>query len=96
VGIGDNKLRAKIATGFAKPAGVYRLTKENWVPVMGERPTAALWGIGPRTSAKLTDLGLVTVADLARAEPLFRWPHDSGHGWARGTGNSRWAQATLR
>jgi DNA polymerase-4 len=69
VGIGDNKLRAKIATGFAKPAGIYRLTRENWVPVMGERPTAALWGIGPRTSAKLTDLGLVTVADLARADP---------------------------
>jgi len=30
VGIGDNKLRAKIATGFAKPAGIYRLTKDNW------------------------------------------------------------------
>jgi DNA polymerase IV len=69
VGIGDNKLRAKIATGFAKPAGVYRLTRDNWVAVMGTRPTAALWGIGPRTSAKLTDLGLVTVADLAKSDP---------------------------
>jgi len=29
VGIGDNKLRAKIATGFAKPAGIYRLTQHN-------------------------------------------------------------------
>jgi DNA polymerase-4 len=26
VGIGDNRVRAKLATGFAKPAGVYRLT----------------------------------------------------------------------
>jgi DNA polymerase-4 len=69
VGIGDNKLRAKIATGFAKPAGVYRLTKENWVAVMGPRPTAALWGIGPRTSAKLADLNVATVADLARTDP---------------------------
>lgn len=34
VGIGDNNLRAKLATGFAKPAGVYRLTRENWVEVM--------------------------------------------------------------
>ncbi len=70
VGIGDNKLRAKIATGFAKPAGIYRLTKDNWVEVMGFRPTRALWGIGPRTSAKLTSLGLHTVADLARADPV--------------------------
>lgn len=69
VGIGDNKLRAKIATGFAKPDGVYRLTRDNWVTVMAERPTEALWGIGRRTAAKLAGLGLVTVADLARADP---------------------------
>jgi DNA polymerase-4 len=69
VGIGDNKLRAKIATGFAKPAGIYRLTKSNWVEVMASRPTRALWGIGPRTSAKLASLGFITVADLARADP---------------------------
>jgi DNA polymerase-4 len=43
VGIGDNRLRAKIATGFAKPEGIYRLTKHNWVEVMGDRPPDALW-----------------------------------------------------
>ncbi|MEV0681769.1 DNA polymerase IV [Actinosynnema sp. NPDC050436] len=69
VGVGDNKLRAKIATGFAKPAGVYRLTSENWVRVMAERPVVALWGIGGRTSAKLAELGVRTVADLGRADP---------------------------
>jgi DNA polymerase IV len=69
VGIGDNKLRAKIATGFAKPAGVYRLTRQNWVDVMAGRPTRALWGIGSRTSAKLAEQGMTTVADLARADP---------------------------
>jgi DNA polymerase IV len=69
VGIGDNKLRAKLATGFAKPAGIYRLTRDNWVAVMAERPTGALWGIGPKTARKLTELGLHTVADLARADP---------------------------
>jgi DNA polymerase-4 len=69
VGIGDNKLRAKIATGFAKPSGVYRLTKDNWVEVMADRPTRALWGIGPRTEAKLTDMGLTTVRQLALADP---------------------------
>lgn len=69
VGIGDNKLRAKIATGFAKPAGVYRLTRDNWVAVMGDRETEALWGIGRRTATKLAEAGLRTVADLARAKP---------------------------
>jgi DNA polymerase IV len=68
IGIGDNKLRAKTATGFAKPAGVYRLTARNWMGVVGERPTAALWGIGPKTSRKLADLGLVTVRELANAD----------------------------
>src|ERR687895_2714462 len=62
VGIGDNKHRAKIATGFAKPAGVHRLTAADWMSVMGERPTAALWGIGHRLERRLADLGIITVA----------------------------------
>jgi DNA polymerase-4 len=37
VGIGDNKIRAKIATGFGKPRGVFRLTAANWFEVMGHR-----------------------------------------------------------
>jgi DNA polymerase-4 len=69
VGIGDNKLRAKLATGFGKPAGIYRLTRDNWVAVMADLPTDALWGIGSRTAGKLADEGLRTVADLARADP---------------------------
>jgi DNA polymerase IV len=75
VGIGDNKLRAKLATGFAKPAGVYRLTRENWVSVMGDRPTDALWGIGRKTAKKLADAGLTTVALLARADPAELGKH---------------------
>ncbi|MGH3876626.1 MAG: DNA polymerase IV [Actinophytocola sp.] len=69
VGIGDNTLRAKLATGFAKPAGVYELTRDNWVAVMADRPTEALWGIGRKTARKLSELGYLTVADLARADP---------------------------
>jgi DNA polymerase-4 len=69
VGIGDNKLRAKLATGFGKPAGIYRLTRDNWVAVMAGLPTDALWGIGARTAKKLAAAGLATVADLARADP---------------------------
>ena len=69
VGIGDNKLRAKIATEFGKPRGTFRLTAENWFAVMGERPTDALWGIGRKTAKRLSGLGIESVAELALAEP---------------------------
>jgi nucleotidyltransferase/DNA polymerase involved in DNA repair len=68
VGIGCNKLQAKIATGFGKPAGTFVLTDQNWMPVLGAKPTDALWGIGSKTAKKLAELGIVTVADLAAAD----------------------------
>jgi DNA polymerase IV len=89
IGIGRNKLQAKLATGLAKPApgsdgsttgfakpargsaglaGIYRLTDESWMAVMGDRPTSALWGIGERTARKLRGLGIETVAQLAAAD----------------------------
>jgi DNA polymerase-4 len=68
VGIGDTLLRAKNATDFGKPRGVFRLTAENWLGVMGERPTAALWGVGRKVSQRLAALGITTVAQLADAD----------------------------
>jgi DNA polymerase-4 len=68
VGIGDNKLRAKIATDFGKPRGVWQLTADNWDEVMGDRPTTALWGIGRKTGARLAALGIDTVDQLARSD----------------------------
>jgi nucleotidyltransferase/DNA polymerase involved in DNA repair len=68
VGIGDNKLQAKIATSFGKPAGVGRLTTETWFDVLGDRPPDAIWGIGAKTLAKLAPLGITTVRQLAAAD----------------------------
>ncbi|WP_395307362.1 DNA polymerase IV [Mycobacterium sp. AMU20-3851] len=65
VGISDNKQRAKVATGFAKPAGIFVLTADNWMTLMGDRPVDALWGVGPKTAKKLGAMGIHTVADLA-------------------------------
>lgn len=68
IGIGETRQRAKLATGFAKPGGIHRLDEANWMPVMGERPTGALWGIGTRIERSLAELGVHTVAELAAAE----------------------------
>ena len=69
VGIGDTLVRAKVATGFGKPAGVFRLTAGNWLNVMGSLPTRDLWGIGAKVSARLAKLGITTVAELAASDP---------------------------
>ena len=68
VGIGDNKVRAKIATGFGKPRGVFRLTRENWFDVMGDRATIELWGVGSKVSKRLAGHGIETVRQLAGAD----------------------------
>jgi DNA polymerase IV len=68
VGIGQTRLQAKTATGFAKPGGIARLTHATWIETMGDRPATALWGIGARTAERLADLNIRTVSDLAEAD----------------------------
>lgn len=94
IGIGDNKVRAKLATGFAKPAGIFRLTAANWEEVMAHRPVRELWGIGSRMSQNLADLGIETVAQLAAADETVlteRFGPRMGswyHGLGRGLGDT--------
>jgi DNA polymerase-4 len=75
VGIGENKLHAKIATGFGKSAGVFKITSENWLAILGDKPTDALWGVGSKTAKKLAGLSITTVAELASASPRELAPH---------------------
>ena len=93
VGISDNKQRAKVATGLAKPAGIFQLTEANWMAVMGDREVDALWGVGPKTAKKLAGMGITTVADLAdhrchRAHLDVR-PHDRAVDSTAGQGRRR-------
>jgi DNA polymerase-4 len=69
VGIGDTLVRAKNATDFGKPAGIFRLTKENWLDVMGHKPTKELWGVGSKVSQRLAKHNITTVAELAACNP---------------------------
>jgi len=68
VGIGDNRLQAKLASGFGKPRGVFRITTRTWRDLMSGLPVAELWGIGKKTAAKLGEVGVRTVGDLAAAD----------------------------
>ena len=89
VGIGENKLHAKIASGMDKPGGVVVLTAESWFPVMGRRPVDALWGIGRKTARRLARLGLRTVTDLAGAD-------DEALAGAFGPNTGPWLRAVAR
>lgn len=68
VGIGETKLQAKTATGFAKPGGIARLTRHTWFATMGEQPVTAINGIGARIAARLADAGIHTVSELAHSD----------------------------
>ena len=69
VGISDNKQRAKVATGLAKPHGIYQLTDANWTTVMGDREVDALWGVGPKTARRLAEMDVTSVTQLAATDP---------------------------
>ena len=68
IGIGDNRLQAKLASGFGKPRGVFVLTSDRWDETMLGLPTSELWGIGSKTAVRLADLGIRTVGQLASAD----------------------------
>jgi len=68
VGIGETRLLAKTATGFAKPGGVARLTRSEWFGTMGNKPVTAIWGIGQRTAHRLGEAGIHTVLELAKSD----------------------------
>ncbi len=68
VGIDRNRLQAKIATSYGKPAGVHRITGATWFEQLGHLPPDALWGIGSKTAKKLAEVGITTVRQLADAD----------------------------
>jgi DNA polymerase-4 len=78
VGLGRNKLFAKLASKQSKPrvvdhvlipgAGVVWVSRELEDQWMAELPVRALWGVGPATAKKLHQLGLRWVRDLVKVD----------------------------
>src|SRR5919108_1115236 len=68
VGLAPNKLLAKIASDLDKPDGFRVLRVDEFLPAVGDRPATLIPGVGPKTAERLRRIGIVTVADLARAD----------------------------
>jgi DNA polymerase-4 len=69
IGVGPNKLIAKMASGVKKPHGLTALDPSEFQGHFWPLPVRELWGVGEQMSAHLGELGIVTVGDLARADP---------------------------
>jgi len=65
VGIGPNRLVAKIASDCEKPEGFVALSREMAVERFGGASPGLLPGIGPRTVERLEGMGILTLAQLA-------------------------------
>ena len=68
VGIGPNKLVAKVASDCEKPAGLVALSREMACERFADATPGLLPGIGPKTAERLQGLGYGTLAAVARAE----------------------------
>jgi DNA polymerase-4 len=73
IGIGPNKLIAKMAAGLEKPRGLTPLDEPAFQAAFWPRDIQEMWGVGPRLAMRMRSLGFKTVGDLAHApEPLLR------------------------
>lgn len=68
VGIGPNKLVAKVASDAEKPAGFVVLTRAEACERFAGAPPGLVPGIGPKTASRLESLGITTLAMLAAAD----------------------------
>ncbi|MGC9395586.1 MAG: DNA polymerase IV [Anaerolineae bacterium] len=78
LGVATNKLVAKIANNIGKaekrspnpPMAIKVVPPGEEAAFLAPLPVGELWGIGPKTAASLTELGITTIGDVAR------WPQD--------------------
>jgi len=69
VGIGPNKLVAKIASDFQKPDGLTIVKEDEAEKFLAPLPVRKLLWVGRKTEQKLKGLGIKTIDDLAHYDP---------------------------
>ncbi|KAF0106964.1 MAG: dinB [Anaerolineaceae bacterium] len=88
VGIASNKLVAKIATEVGKKSGkkgeppnaLTIVPPGSEAAFLDPLPADMLWGVGPKTAARLAEVGIRTIGDIARRPEadLVRWFGENG------------------
>lgn len=89
IGVGPNKLLAKVAGELKKPDMVHLLFKEHISEKMWPLPVAELFFCGRASTRKLKVLGIHTIGDLAASDPVLLRQHLNKHGevlWAYANG----------
>ncbi|MFX0115987.1 MAG: DNA polymerase IV, partial [Candidatus Hodarchaeota archaeon] len=72
IGIGPNKLVAKIASDFDKPGGITSVGPDEVLEFLGVLPVRKLVGVGAKTEKRLQKFGINTIADIRNSQPLLR------------------------
>jgi DNA polymerase-4 len=65
IGIARTKFLAKVASGVAKPDGLLLVPPKDEITFLHPLPVERLWGVGSVTAAKLRDVGIATVGEVA-------------------------------
>jgi nucleotidyltransferase/DNA polymerase involved in DNA repair len=68
VGLAPNKFLAKIASDIRKPDGFVVVEETEITAFLHDLPISRLWGVGPKTEARLHELGFRTIGDVAAAQ----------------------------
>ena len=66
VGVAPTKFAAKIASDIDKPDGLRVVSEAEMLGFLHPLPVTRLWGVGEKTAEVLHQLGLRTIADVAR------------------------------
>ncbi|TMM00610.1 MAG: DNA polymerase IV [Actinobacteria bacterium] len=81
VGIGPNKLVAKVASDAEKPGGFVVLTREEACARFASAAPGLVPGIGPKTAERLAAMGIATLGELAATpEETLRARFGPNHG----------------
>lgn len=65
IGIGPNKLVAKMCSGFQKPDGVSIVRPGEFSKTFGELPVDKIWGVGSKTAVALSLMDVLRINELA-------------------------------
>lgn len=80
VGIGPNKLIAKIAAGKQKPDGLTIVRQDHVQEFLDPLSVRDLMGVGPKTEAALNALGIFKISELRKKSQTFLIEHFGKHG----------------